>query len=348
MNVQQAKDGAAVAARIGVDGEDRAAVVGASRARAGMAIASRGAVSDPPMDGALGDMVARLGGRAPVRPLHAGLVQTSGPARAGYASAGASQRASAAPTASASRTTSASHGASSSRTTSAAAKKELAFLDDKTLSIEEKLFRFMILMQQKADQELVQAMKGYEAKKSTAAAKAAKTSKAAEGGGAAAPAQKKDGGGGGLFGFIGDAVGGLGKAVVSGAETLAKDLGGPALAAGATALGMPWLAPAALQIGGPIATGLVDGVASFLGADAGPATGRGSSSSGKSTSSGGSRAPSSGSSASSSAPDEVFDEKVEAMKLQQLVEKQSAMFNTISNILKSMHDTQMNAIGNIR
>jgi hypothetical protein len=36
------------------------------------------------------------------------------------------------------------------------------------------------------------------------------------------------------------------------------------------------------------------------------------------------------------------------MKLQRLVDKQSEMFGTISALLKSMHDTQMSVIGNIR
>ena len=45
--------------------------------------------------------------------------------------------------------------------------------------------------------------------------------------------------------------------------------------------------------------------------------------------------------------DEV-DERLEMLKLEQLVDKQKEMFSAISNTLKSMNDAQMTAIGNIR
>jgi hypothetical protein len=35
-------------------------------------------------------------------------------------------------------------------------------------------------------------------------------------------------------------------------------------------------------------------------------------------------------------------------KLQRLVEKQSAMFSALTNAMKSMHDSQMTAVQNIR
>ncbi|MFL5262989.1 MAG: hypothetical protein ACJ79L_11380 [Anaeromyxobacteraceae bacterium] len=346
MNVQGVEDGAAAAALAGVEQGERGGGLAPANARRAAARPAAAVGIGAPVLGAasandaVADLVARLGGRAPVRSLDEALLQATGPARGGYAGA-TSRTTSAALTAAASRGTAASAKKTTSRSTStaAAARKELAFLDDKTISIEEKLFRFLVLMQQKTDKDLVAAMKSYDEKK----AAAAKSS------GSSAPAAKSGdgGGGGGLFGLLGDAVGSLGKSVVSGAEGLAKDLGGPVLAAGATALGMPWLAPVALQIGGPLAAGAVDGVASLLGADAGKGTRSAASTPSRSTSTSGSHAASAATSGAG-ATDEVFDEKVEAMKLQQLVEKQTVLFNTVSNILKTMHDAQMNAIGNIR
>jgi hypothetical protein len=54
------------------------------------------------------------------------------------------------------------------------------------------------------------------------------------------------------------------------------------------------------------------------------------------------------SSTSTASGSDDFDERVEAMNLQRLVEKQQAMFGILSNALKAMHDTQMNAIQNVR
>ena len=249
-----------------------------------------------------------------------------------------------------------------SSTTSAS--RELAFLDDKHLSIEEKLFQFMALMTKKNDQELVNAMKQYEAKKTaasqssstaskTSSASASKLSSSPENGGSSSEQKSllSPDGGGGLFGFLGDALGGIGEAIVGGAETLAKDLGGPALASVATAVGMPFLAPVALKIGGDLGAGLVDGLASMAGLSAKPAS-RSSSSAAKSgsTSSGTkSSTKSSGASSTTAAADaEEFDEKLEMLKLQRLVEKQNAMFSALTNAMKAMHDMQMTAVQNIR
>jgi len=170
--------------------------------------------------------------------------------------------------------------------------------------------------------------------------------------------------------MLGDALGGIADAVVGGAESLAKDLGGPLLAAGVTAVGLPFLAPVALQIGGTIGKAAVGGVASLigdtassllgrssqgvdetlLGAGSGAAATSGSTTTAKASSSTSkatttSKASSSTSTASGS---DDFDERVEAMNLQRLVEKQQAMFGILSNALKAMHDTQMNAIQNVR
>ncbi len=156
---------------------------------------------------------------------------------------------------------------------------------------------------------------------------------------------------------------------MGGAESLAKDLGGPLLAAGCTAVGLPFLAPVALQIGGTIGKAAVGGVASMVGnaasslfggssqdigeavlGAASSAAGGGGSTGASTTATKASSTTAKASSTTSKAASEGddFDERVEAMNLQRLVEKQQAMFGILSNALKAMHDTQMNAIQNMR
>ncbi len=254
--------------------------------------------------------------------------------------------------------TSKSTGKTTASTSSTA--RELAFLDDKHLSIEDKLFQFMVLMTKKNDQELIDAMKEYEGKKTAAQGKTSSADKASSPSQAKPASQpKRESSGGGLFGFLGDALGGIGKTLVGGAESLVKDLGGPLLAGAATAVGLPFLAPVALQMGGSLGAGLIDVVASSVGLGQGSASGGGSSkgtssasgSTGAASSKSGSSAKSSTSSSaksSATATDAEFDEKLEMFKLQRLVEKQSAMFAALTNAMKSMHDTKMTTVQNIR
>jgi hypothetical protein len=272
------------------------------------------------------------------------------PARRGYAVATASSPSAAtaakstakssgakgSSTTSSGKTSSSSSKSASSSAKKASTPKELAFLDDKYLSIQDKLFRFATLMAQKSDQELVDAMKDYEEKK--AAAKKASSS---------------GGGGGGLLGAVGDAVGGIGDLIASAAETVAKELGGPLLAAAATALGLPELAPIALKVGGGFAAGVVDIVATELGAGKGAKRSTASASSGSSSGSSGASSAGKTSKAAASgtanAPDaEDFDEKIEMLKLQRLVEKQDALFSSLSNVMKATHESEMVAVQNIR
>ena len=316
------------------------------------------------------------------------------PATSGYAGASAASTPSMATaakalTATATKATTAKSTTKKATTTKATtakstAAKELAFLDDPTLSIQDKLYQFMALQMRKSNQALKDAMLEYEGKRAQSAAKqtAAKASTSGASSSSSTPA-KKSSGGGGLFGMLGDALGGIADAVVGGAESLAKDLGGPLLAAGCTAVGLPFLAPVALQIGGTIGKAAVGGVASMVGKAAsslfggssqdlgeavlGPAvaaSGGGSTSAtataakalsstsagtttAKASSSTTTKASSTTSKAAASEGDD-FDERVEAMNLQRLVEKQQAMFGILSNALKAMHDTQMNAIQNVR
>ncbi len=240
--------------------------------------------------------------------------------------------------------------------------RELAFLDDKHTSIEDKLFQFMTLMTQKNDQELVDAMKEYEGKKAAAQSKASGSSDTSSASSQVKPAGDGHGSSGsGLFGLLGDALGGIGKTVVGGAESLVKDLGGPVLAGVATAVGLPFLAPIALQVGGDLGAGIIEGVASSvgLGKNSVSVASSGQDSGGAASSSGGSTAKSSTTSSaktsttssaksSSTATAGEFDEKLEMFKLQRLVEKQNAMFSALTNAMKAMHDSQMTAVQNIR
>lgn len=220
-----------------------------------------------------------------------------------------------------------------------ASKSELGFLDDKRLSIEDKLFQFMALMQKKADKELEDAMKDYAAKKEAAKSAGSGTEKKTE-------KTEKKSSGGGFFDIVGDVIGGIGDAItglggelLGAAESLAKDFGGPLLAAAATAVGAPFLAPVALEIGGSIGPRLVE--------EAGKLIGIGSSSGGSSSSSGSSTASKPSGSATSGTT-EAFDEKLAMANIQRLVEKETAMFAALSNVMRAMHDAQMIAVSNIR
>jgi len=114
---------------------------------------------------------------------------------------------------------------------------EWAFLQDKGLSIEEKVFRYMMLLQKKADTELQQFLE------------------ATGPGGKAATSSAKQGSS--LFDIakvivpaLGLAEGLIGEA---GLKKLATQVAGPVLAAAATAAGLPALAPVALQLGSSMA-----------------------------------------------------------------------------------------------
>lgn len=190
--------------------------------------------------------------------------------------------------------------------TTAAATGEWAFLSDKSISIEDKLFRFLMLAQKKNDAELVKKMEEYRARFT------------AEGKAATAGGSK----GSSFFDVVKAFVPAVGVAAQligeAGIKKLVGQITGPALAAAATAAGMPALAPLALQLGGSLAAMAFQDV----GAKAGTGTSK----------------------ADANSP----DERVAMFELQRLAEKQQAMFTAISNTLKCMHDTQMSAIHNIR
>jgi hypothetical protein len=204
---------------------------------------------------------------------------------------------------------------------------EWSFLTDASLSVEEKLARFMQAVQKKLDDELTRKMEDYRAKYG-------------EGG----PEAKKDDGGG-IFGSILKAIfpplavadalfGGVDEFLVDALKSLA----GPLLAALATAVGAPALAPAALKLG--------EGVVSML--DGGkpstkpkttpskdkPATGKDKASNDKGA----------GAKGEAGSP----DERLAMLEIQRLVDKQNQLFTLVSNVMKNVHDTSMVAVQNLR
>jgi hypothetical protein len=212
-----------------------------------------------------------------------------------------------------------------------------AFLSDPSLSVEEKLSRFMIAVQKKLGDQLTEKMNDYKAKYG-------------EGG-----TETKEKQGGGFLGSILGAIfpsGGIFDKLIGGLEDLLggalKSMGGPLLAALATAVGLPVLAPAALKFGESLG-GALAGVLTGDKAKATPA---------KTTTTPGTTSKPTTTSTPKTTPKTTTpakkgeagspDERLEMLEIQRLVEKQNQMFTLVSNLLKSMHDTTMVAIQNVR
>lgn len=262
-------------------------------------------------------------------------------ATTGYAKAGAtSSHATTAAKTTTAKTTAAKTTAS---TTAKKSADPLAFLSDKTLSVEEKLFRFMCAMAQKYDDAL-------EAKMNEIGGRSATGAKKSTGTGTSSPAtqpKKKSG----ILGALGKVI----KAAVPGAGTvldllkmkevqgLLKTVSGPVLAAGATALGFPQLAPLLLKAGPDIANVAV-ALAKDL--DDGPLPANAASAPSGTGSAAASSASASGSTGSAQGSGE--SEQVQMLELQRLQEKQREMFSMVTNVLRSMHETKMAMINNLR
>jgi hypothetical protein len=212
---------------------------------------------------------------------------------------------------------------------------EWSFLSDPSLSVEEKLARFMIAAQKKLDDDLTKRMEEYRARYG-------------EGG---TEAKKDDGGG--IFGSIlkalfpplaiadaifGDLDGFLNDAL--------KALGGPLLAALATAVGLPTLAPAALKVGDAVASAIAGGSSGTKKASTAKAggTGKGAATPKKTTTAKEETAKKDTAKKEAGTP----DERLEMLEIQRLVDKQNTMFTLVSNVMKSMHDTAMVAVQNVR
>lgn len=214
----------------------------------------------------------------------------------------------------------------------------LAFLSDPALSLEEKLMRLLAVLSADYDrqvQEKMGALAG--AIGSSSAPQPAKGTSASSG-----TASKAKG-----AGLIGT-VAGMAKQFFPAAGVavdLLKDpavrgvvskIGGPVLSAAATALGFPALAPALLRYG-PAVIDVAAGVASSVLDEGGagkPA--RGASSAGT------------GAVAAAGAPPSDADRQLALMEIQRLTEKQKEMFQLVSSILRSRHETHAAVIGNVR
>lgn len=204
---------------------------------------------------------------------------------------------------------------------STSSKSALSFLSDPKLSIEEKLMRLLAHLNGKWEKEM-------EAKMKQLAGEDGGTSSAS-----ATSTKKKSGGllggiGGALSALAGGAV--FGGLKIPGLQSVLGKIGGPVLAAAASALGFPAAAPLLLKYG--------PAILSAASSVAGAATGGTSSasSSGGTSSTGATKAQSD------------TDRQLIMTEIQRLQEKQKEMFGLVSNIFRSQHDTRMTAINNIR
>ncbi|HET7824460.1 MAG TPA: hypothetical protein VFK90_03965 [Anaeromyxobacter sp.] len=264
------------------------------------------------------------------RPARARKARSGLRAHAGYApaKAAAPKASSTAKSSAASKSTSASKSSSSD---------PLAFLRDKKLTIEEKLMKLLGYMNERWEKEMQAKMDEIAASEQEKKKQASKSSGS---------------GGGGLLGgvldvvqkaFTGDVAGAVSSVakLTPAPELLGKlvsDLGGPALAAGAAALGFPELSPALLKLGpelGKLAKGWL--------ADAEGGGGSGSTKKAPSSSSGKSSSSSGGGKVLSDSEQQVL-----VMEIQRIQQQQKEMFALVSNVLKGNHDARMSVLNNIR
>jgi hypothetical protein len=238
--------------------------------------------------------------------------------------------------------------ASSSTSASAASKSDFAFLSDKKLSIQDKLFQFMLVVQKKEDQQLQKKMKQYadkyEAKTTTTSSSTAKAS------------TTKASSSGGLAGLLEDVVGGAlsilglggGGSPLSVLGDLAAELGGTVLGAAVTAIGLPALAPIAVSVGNTLGGAVkqaIDGSSSSS-SSASSTSGKTSGTTTSTTKTSAAKTTTTPASAPSSI--DAGDERLDMLEIQRMVEKQNQMFQLISNVLDGMNDTAMNVIANVR
>jgi hypothetical protein len=205
---------------------------------------------------------------------------------------------------------------SSTPTTPAA----LAFLDDKNLSVEDKLMRLLAYLNDKMDKDIEKKMReasGTDGKPATSSSSSSS----------------------GITGALGKLVGIAKDAFPAGVVAAAlqnplvrnvvSKIAGPALAAAASTAGFPELAPLALQYG-PSLVSAAAGASTALDAQLGAAT-SGSSTSAK---------------ADGSTPDRQTQLKF--MEIQRLMDQQKEMFSLVSNMLRSRHELRMGVIQNTR
>lgn len=247
-------------------------------------------------------------------------------------------------------TTKASRTSSKSSATSRAKAKSsasdpLAFLKDPTLTIEDKLMKLLGYMDQRWESEMQSKMDQIAASEQAKKQESTKSSSKSSSGGFLGSVA------GGIAGLIqkaatGDVAGAVAAAVklpsmpdVVG--SLVSDLGGPALAAGAAALGFPELSPALVKLGpeiGKLAKSWLSDATATGGAakkSSGSSSGKGSSST-KSTSSSGGKVLSDS------------EQQMLVMDVQRIQQRQKEMFALVSDVLKGNHDARMSVINNLR
>jgi hypothetical protein len=207
---------------------------------------------------------------------------------------------------------------------------DYAFLQDPRIPIEEKLSRFIGLLMAKSEQDLQRQME-----------KMAPGSTTASGGAGTTVTSKPKSSGFSLWGLAKQLLPPLNLASQLVGDTqlkaLASKVSGPVLAAAATAVGLPQLAPLAEKFGPTLVGALSKDISAGLAALTG----------------GGSAATTSGTTASSSGAkatgaDPATSEKAQLMELQRLQDRDKELFTLFSNMLKAMHDARMTSIQNIR
>ncbi len=245
----------------------------------------------------------------------------------GYATAArrtATSKPAAAQPTSAASTASKASAKSTSATSAKTSSSALSFLSDPRLSIEEKLMKLMAYLNDKYEKEMQAKLDELNGGGTGAKASSAGTTK------------KK----GGILGAIGSAVSSVigkdtAKAITGflklpGVKAVLGKIGGPVLAAGATALGFPAAAPILLKYGSKVVDLAADVVSEAA------------------SSSGASGATSSGGSSASSSAAGKPNEQMVMLEVQRLMDKQKEMFSMTSNILKASHDTRMAVVNNVR
>ncbi len=212
----------------------------------------------------------------------------------------------------------------------------LAFLDDPKLSLEDKLVRLLSYLNAKWDKELEAKLKelkgGAEAAKKPASTAAKSSSKGLLGSVVGVAKQ--------FFPQVGVALDVLQDPIARG---ILSKVGGPVLAAAATAVGFPQLAPLALSYGPALvdaAAGLATSVGDGPPEVAAPAAAA-SPSPKTSTASAGAKP---GDAALSS----DRDAQLKLMEIQRVMDQQKEMFSLVSNLLRTGHDTRMAVIQNVR
>jgi hypothetical protein len=249
---------------------------------------------------------------------------------------------------SAKSSTSKSSTSKTSSSTSSKTSGPLGFLNDPKMSVEDKLFKFMCYVADRYDKAIEKKMNEIANKQATSSKSSSGSKKG--GGGGLLGGLLGGGGGGGLLGGILGGGGGVGGILGTlcpaagialdllkdtGAQDLVTQLSGPVLAAGASCLGFPEFAPLLLRAGPELTQGAFGLLES--------ATGSSSGGSGSST-----KTAASSSSGTSSTDGEPKIEQKDMLELQRLQDKQKEMFSLVSNMLRSMHDTKMAVINNLR